>query len=86
MITLQQDEYKERLEQRRLEIFISLTMQSQTETMGAILFNGLLFLLLIIMQLAETKIVLGDSVIAVTPVGDFPQALDLPIMISMWLM
>jgi hypothetical protein len=45
--------------------------------MGGILLNGLLFvILLIVMQSAETKIVLGDSGIAVTPVRDFPQALE----------
>ncbi len=45
--------------------------------MGAFSFNALLFiLLLVVMQSAETKIVLGDSVIAVSPVGEFPQTLE----------
>jgi len=41
--------------------------------MCAHLFNGLLFIIvLIVVQSAEMKMVLGDSVIVVTIVEDFP--------------
>lgn len=51
-------------------------MQSQTETVGVICLIDYYSSYYSLLCIAETKIVLGDSVIVVTPVGDFPQALE----------